>query len=62
MSKNADRATRLRRLLALFGLAKRKAPAPDMTNVIDLGQERIKRRGVVFIGYVTEKQRTDHGH
>jgi len=44
-----------RRLLRLLGMPRPKAPAPDRTNVIDLGEERIKRYGVVFVGYVTEK-------
>ena len=45
----------LRRLLALLGLSRPKAPEPDWTNVIDLGEERIKRMAVLFIGYMSER-------
>jgi len=44
-----------RRLLRLLGMPRPKAPAPDRTNVIDLGEERIKRYGIMFVGFVTDR-------
>ena len=45
----------LRRLLALFGLARPKAPEPDMSNVIDFELARIRRMPVLLVGYQTER-------
>ena len=45
----------LRRLLALLGLSRPKAPEPDWTNVVDLGEERIKRMPIMLVGYTSER-------
>jgi hypothetical protein len=47
-----------RRLLALLGLARPKAPEPDTSNVIDFQWERMRRMRVVFVGYMTEPCKT----
>ena len=39
----------------MLGLARPKPPEPGKTNVIDLGEERIRRFGVMFVGFVTER-------
>jgi hypothetical protein len=41
-----------RRLLVLFGFARQKAPQPDMANVIDFQQERLRRTPVILGDYV----------
>lgn len=45
----------LRRLLRLLGWSRPKPSEPDMTNVVHLGEERINRYGVVFPGFMSEK-------
>jgi len=44
-----------RRLLVLLGLSRPKPPAPDMTNVVDLQQERWKRTPIILPGFMTER-------
>jgi hypothetical protein len=41
-----------RRLLVLLRLVRPKAPEPDMTNVVDLKQERLRRTPVILGDYV----------
>jgi hypothetical protein len=39
----------------LFGLSRPKAREPDMTNVVDLQQERIKRMPIMFVGFMSQQ-------